>query len=406
MTNRQAAIQIVRTLRKHGHQALFAGGCVRDMLLSRTPKDYDVATSATPQQVESLFSRTIQVGAQFGVMIVLIESEQVEVATFRLEAGYHDGRRPSEVVYSNAKEDSLRRDFTINGMFYDPLEKQIIDYVNGQVDISARRIRTIGNPNDRFGEDYLRMLRAVRFSTQLGFEIEHETWRAVQSLANKIEKISRERIAMELEAMLTHPNRRQGVQLLEKSGLSQVIFGSIAPEILVFGAEVLSLLPASIDFSLALAGFFAGMEASQACKLVRTLKLSNRQYKGFRFLMEHRGVLLNAEMGLAELRKLLAQPYFEDLYEYQNALQNARGLPVTSLRRIKTRAKELEGLDLCPQPLLNGHELIRLGVAPGPMVGLVGREMYPAQLSEEVQNSEQADEWVKIWPEKHKEITE
>ncbi len=165
MTNREAAIKIIKEFCKAGFEALLAGGCVRDMLIKRPAKDYDIATDATPQQITKLFRRTLNVGAKFGVIIVLLDDNQVEVATFRTETGYSDGRHPDSVTFSNAKQDALRRDFTINGMFYDPVTKEIIDYVGGRDDIDKRTIRTIGLPHQRFGEDYLRMLRAIRFAS-------------------------------------------------------------------------------------------------------------------------------------------------------------------------------------------------------------------------------------------------
>ncbi|MBE0535987.1 MAG: CCA tRNA nucleotidyltransferase, partial [Phycisphaerae bacterium] len=198
MTNRQLAIKIIRRLHKAGRQALLAGGCVRDMLLNRTAKDYDVATDAHPDEVSRLFKRTLRIGAKFGVVMVMEEDQKVEVATFRTESGYADGRHPDQVAFATAKADASRRDFTINGMFYDPIEKRVIDYVSGQADLKSKIIRTIGNPKERFDEDYLRMLRAVRFSTQLGFKIEPKTKAAVCSNVQFISKISGERIATEL----------------------------------------------------------------------------------------------------------------------------------------------------------------------------------------------------------------
>jgi hypothetical protein len=195
MTNRQAAVQIVKKLRGEGFQALLAGGCVRDMLLGRRPNDYDVATDAKPNDVIKLFRRTLKVGAKFGVVVVLIDKIQVEVATFRTESDYEDGRHPSKVRFTTAAEDAARRDFTINAMFYDPIAKKVIDYYKGQADLKNKIIRTVGDPVERFSEDYLRMLRAVRFSTQLGFSIEPRTQKAVCNQAENITKISGERIA-------------------------------------------------------------------------------------------------------------------------------------------------------------------------------------------------------------------
>jgi len=230
MTNRQAAIRIIKRLRRNGFQALLAGGCVRDMLLGRAAKDYDVATNAHPKDVIKLFRHTLKVGAKFGVVIVLIEGGQVEVATFRTESGYVDGRRPAKVEFAGAAEDAGRRDFTINGMFYDPLKREVIDYVNGQADLKKELIRTIGKPKERFDEDYLRMLRAIRFSTQLRFVIEPATWSAISRKVKNITKISGERIAMELEAILINPNRSAGARMLIRSGLAETIFPGFTGE--------------------------------------------------------------------------------------------------------------------------------------------------------------------------------
>ncbi|MHC4570671.1 MAG: CCA tRNA nucleotidyltransferase [Planctomycetota bacterium] len=258
MTNRQAAIKIIKRLRRNGFQALLAGGCVRDMLLRRRAKDYDIATDAEPRQVTKLFRRTLKVGAKFGVVIVMIEGKQVEVATFRTEAGYTNGRHPAKVKFATAAEDARRRDFTINGMFYDPLKKEVIDYVNGQVDLKKELVRTIGKPEERFAEDYLRMLRAVRFSTQLGFAIEPRTFAAISSSAKNITKISGERIAMELEAILVNPNRSNGVSMLIKSELARAIFPGLSSKCAKFAISALSKLRKRVDFALALACLFVG----------------------------------------------------------------------------------------------------------------------------------------------------
>jgi len=247
MNNRQAAIEIIQQLQQHGFQALLAGGCVRDMLLGRTANDYDVATNAQPADVMRLFRRTLKVGAKFGVVIVLIRKQQVEVATFRAEAGYEDGRHPTEVRFTSAAEDASRRDFTINGMFYDPLSDQVIDYVEGRADLKKRIVRTIGNPEERFGEDYLRMLRAVRFSTQLGFAIEPATYAAIGRNAAKITRISGERVAAELEGMLVHPNRAAGAAMLIETGLAEAVFPGFAGEPAQRGVTVLGRLRKNVD---------------------------------------------------------------------------------------------------------------------------------------------------------------
>ncbi len=404
MTNKQAAIKVIKRLQRSGFQALLAGGCVRDMLLRRRAKDHDVATDAQPKDVIRLFKRTLKVGAKFGVVIVLIEEQQVEVATFRTEAGYTDGRHPGSVEFTTAAEDAGRRDFTINGMFYDPLEKKVIDYVDGQTDLKSGIVRTIGSPIERFGEDYLRMLRAVRFSTQLGFEIESSTWAAVCRNAKKIARISGERIAMELEGILIHPNRAAGASMLIESGLANVIFPGFAGEQAKSAIHVLSRLRRKVDFALALAGFFAGCETDFAVRSCRILKLSRNRNKHIKFLLANRGKLLDERMSLAELKKLFAQPYFWDLYELQRAIQKAKGdgrKGIAALISLRKRINALGDVELQPKPLLSGHDLIQLGAVPGPALGQLAEEMYIAQLEGTLQTPEQATEWANRWLRKH-----
>jgi poly(A) polymerase len=219
----QTARSIARRLREAGHIAYYAGGSVRDFLRGVPPKDIDIATDARPEQVQKLFARTYAVGAHFGVIVVLEKELQFEVATFRSDGAYVDGRRPTEVHFSSAEEDAARRDFTINGMFFDPVAEQVIDFVNGRADLDARVIRAIGNPAQRFAEDRLRMLRAVRFATTLGFEIEPATWRALQESSLSIAQISAERIREELVRIFMSPQRVRGWDLLDASGLMRVV---------------------------------------------------------------------------------------------------------------------------------------------------------------------------------------
>ena len=213
---RQAAGEIAGTLRGAGHQAYFAGGCVRDLLLGLIAKDFDVATSATPEEIVRLFPRTLQVGAHFGVILVMVDGQTVEVATFRHDGAYLDGRRPDAVRFStDPREDVLRRDFTINGMLQEPLSGQVLDFVGGREDLAARLVRTIGEPERRFKEDKLRMLRGVRFAARLGFEIEAGTLGAMQAHAGEIGAVSNERVRDELTRMLTEGHARRAFELLQ-----------------------------------------------------------------------------------------------------------------------------------------------------------------------------------------------
>jgi poly(A) polymerase len=402
MTNKQAAIKVIECLCSNGFRALFAGGCVRDMLLGRRANDYDVATNAAPRDVIKLFRRTLKVGAKFGVVIVLVEKQQVEVATFRSETGYVDGRHPAAVTFTSDVEDACRRDFTINGMFYDPIKKEVIDYVNGRGDLKSRLIRTIGKPAERFGEDYLRMLRAVRFATQLNFAIEPQTWSAICDNAVKITNISGERIAMELEGILVSPNRGRGTKKMIESSLARTVFPGFSAEQEKLAINVMGWLKRRIDFALGLAAFFVGCATDDALEKCKFLKLSRNLNKHIRFLLADRGRLLNDKMSLAELKIVLTEPYFEDLYELQRVIQKAEGKSTAVLKKLRKREKSLTDVELKPKPLLNGHDLMRLGAVPGPGLGQLAEEIYIAQLEGELQTVEEARQWVQKWLQKHR----
>jgi poly(A) polymerase len=401
MTNRQAATGIIKRLQDEDFTALLAGGCVRDMLLGRQAKDYDVATNALPEDVVRLFKRTLKVGAKFGVVIVLIEGQQVEVATFRTEDGYADGRHPSKVRFADPAEDASRRDFTINGMFYDPLEKKVIDYVEGQTDLEKKLVRTIGQPAQRFGEDYLRMLRAVRFATQLRFAIEDKTWSAICDTAKNITRISGERIAMELEGILVDPNRSLGAKLLIECGLAEAIFPEFAGKEAEMAVDMLDRLPKKTDFALGLVGLFAAFPTRFAVERCKVLKLSRNQNKHIKFLLDNRDRLLDEQMSLAELKMILAEPCFDDLYELQKAIQKAGGKSIAALVNLRKKIKALGDVELKPKPLLDGHGLMKLGAGPGPALGQLAKELYIAQLEGNLQTPRQAEQWTLKWLQKH-----
>ena len=226
---RDTAIEIVRRLQAAGFEAFWVGGCVRDCLLGREPQDYDIATNARPEQTEKLFPKTIPVGKQFGVLLVVEAGHEFQVATFRAEADYRDGRRPEVVRFSDAREDAIRRDFTINGLFFDPIANQLYDWVGGEADLRAKTVRTIGSPEERFAEDRLRMLRAIRFAAQLGFQIDAATFAAVQKHAEKIRLISAERVRDELIKLFAPPHAARGLDLLRDSGLMPFILPELVP---------------------------------------------------------------------------------------------------------------------------------------------------------------------------------
>src|SRR5712671_2093838 len=227
----RTAKSVVERLQGAGFSAYWVGGCVRDFLLGRTPGDYDIVTSALPDQIEKLFPRTIPVGRRFGVIIAVEEGVEFQIATFRAEAGYQDGRHPERVVFGDAVADAQRRDFTINGLFCDPVKGELHDWVAGEPDLRAKIIRTIGKPEERFAEDHLRMLRAVRLAAQLNFEIDPGTMAAVQQYAHKIKAISAERIREELIKLFTPPHASRGLELLRQSGLLEHVLPEISATI-------------------------------------------------------------------------------------------------------------------------------------------------------------------------------
>ena len=398
MTNKEAAIIIVEKLREHGFEALLAGGCVRDTLLGRQAKDYDVATIARPEEVSKLFRRTVEVGAKFGVIIVLLDDQQVEVATFRTESGYFDGRHPTEVEFTNAREDASRRDFTINAMFYDPVEEKVIDYFYGRDDLERQIIKTVGDAQQRFKEDYLRMLRAVRFSAQLGFKIDPQTWQGICDNSENISKISGERICMELNGILTCSAKSYAAQMLFDSGLLRAIFKNFDDESATTGINVLNQMPNSVDFITALAALFAGFETKDAIKKCAILSLSRKQNGKLMFLLSNRGQLLNENMSLSELKTFLASDHFQELYEFESAIQKTKNdAGLLSLIALKEKIKSLGDIDYSPAPLLNGKQLQALGSVEGPGLGELAKRLYIAQLEEEITTKQQAKDWVIDW---------
>ena len=267
MAEREAvATELVRRLRAAGHEAYLAGGCVRDRLLGREPLDYDIATSAPPETVQALFPRTVPVGAQFGVVLVIADGMPVEVATFRSDAAYVDGRRPSAVHFGSAREDARRRDFTINALFLDPLTGEVVDFVGGQADLRAGIIRAIGDPRARIAEDRLRMLRAARLAARLGFTIEPATLEAIRAAASTVTDMAAERIGDEIVKILTEGAARRGFELLAATSLLATVLPEVArmqgieqspdyhPEGDVFRHTLLAIeqLPAGVSETLAL----------------------------------------------------------------------------------------------------------------------------------------------------------
>ncbi|MEQ1858836.1 MAG: CCA tRNA nucleotidyltransferase [Chthoniobacteraceae bacterium] len=400
----QSARRIVQRLRDAGHVALYAGGCVRDRLRGQEPHDFDIATDARPAQVQELFRRTFDVGAQFGVIVVHEDDQDFQVATFRSDRAYIDGRHPESVVFSTPREDAERRDFTVNGMFFDPIADEVIDYIGGQNDLAARVLRAIGDPEARFREDRLRMLRAVRFATVLGFEIEPATWSAVCANAAHIHDVSAERIREELVKTLVHPDRVRGFDLLDASGLLREILpemeslkGCTQPEqfhpegdVFVHTRAMLGLLPpcelsVPLVFGVLLHDIakpptrfvdptgrirFNGHEkvgARMAEEIMTRLRFSRAEIDAtVEAVSEHMAFKDVQQMRVAKLKRFMARPGFEDELELHRVdCQSSHGM-LDNYTFLKTRREEFANEPLIPPPLITGEDLIALGLAPGP----------------------------------------
>lgn len=383
----RAALSVVDRLRTAGRVAYLAGGCVRDMLLGRPPKDYDVVTDATPDEIVGLFRRTRKVGMQFGVVLVGVQRHWVEVATFRSDGDYLDGRRPESVRFTDAREDALRRDFTINGMFYDPESRTVIDHVGGQADIRARLIRAIGDPHLRFQEDYLRMLRAVRFAARFGFEIEPKTSAAIVERAPSIREISTERVRMELEMMLSDAGRAMAFRLLLSTGL----FGHLWP-----GAESLVSVEAAIDrwlaalprdagFDVALAVVLHPLTPADAEQVCRRLTCSNRTVETMGWLVENQATLVHPNrLALADLKLLMAHGAFQDLLLVHTARHRAFTPTSRDLDVLMQRIGQIPADQISPAPFATGHDLAGCGLPPGPIYKQLLDRVYYAQLNGEL----------------------
>lgn len=391
---RDFAVQVVRALRDAGRQALWAGGCVRDQLLGAPPKDYDVATSALPDEVRTVFGkrRTLPIGAAFGVITVLgpKSAGQIEVATFRTEADYHDGRRPKRVEFTTAEQDASRRDFTINGLFYDPLADEVIDYVGGREDLAAKRIRAIGDATERFAEDKLRMLRAVRFAAALGFEIEAGTAQAIVDHAHEIGLVSAERIGGELRRMLVGPGRVRAVRLLHELQLLR----EVVPELAAIGEDYLAQFGEAssrlgeVTIAIALACLLAPVDASHAVsQRTMALKFTRKEAERAAWLVKNYRALDKAhEQPWSKIQPLLANEGGAELVAVYEALTTG---PDAASRFCREKlAAPAEALD--PPPLLTGGDLIREGIEPGPDFAKWLGIVRAAQLDEEIHSTEEA----------------
>ncbi|HLH52781.1 MAG TPA: CCA tRNA nucleotidyltransferase [Verrucomicrobiae bacterium] len=427
------AIQIVRRLQEAGFKAFWVGGCVRDFLLGREPGDYDIVTSALPEQIERLFERTIAVGRKFGVIVVVEGDNQYQVATFRAESEYRDGRHPEKVSFGDAVADARRRDFTVNGLFYDPIAGQLHDWVGGETDLRAGLIRTIGAPAERFAEDHLRILRAVRLAAQLNFQIESETWTAITKSASAIRAISVERVRDELLKLFQPPHAPRGLELLQQSGLLDVILPELSatvlceqspdyhPEGSVFNHLLLMLrqLPANADSSLVWSVLmhdiakpvtaetdprtgsihFYGHErigADMTGQILERLRFPRKQIddvaQAVRCHMQFKDV---PAMRKATLRRLLLRPTFPlELALHRLDCLGSHG-KLDIYNYLVGQAEELNKKPEIRPPLVTGDDLKALGMKPGPAMGELLNQIRDKQLQEELTTAEQARDWAR-----------
>jgi poly(A) polymerase len=429
MSLRDSAKQIVLRLRDAGHQAYFVGGCVRDMVLGVEPHDVDIATDARPEHVRELFDPVLEVGAQFGVMMVRVDDEWFEVATFRSEGEYTDGRRPDEVAFTDARGDVQRRDLTINALLYDPVEDKIIDYVGGQDDIKSGIVRCVGDPAKRFGEDKLRLLRAVRFAARLEYEIEPETFRAIRDHAESVTVVSAERIGVELLNIFTgqHPDR--GLQLLYDTGLLEralpavhAMAGMPQPEQFHPEGDVFEHTKLMLSMmhqpspELAMAALLhdvgkpptytvtdrirfnehARVGSEMAAQICRRLRLPNAVTDTVVDLVDTHMTFMNVQnMRESTLKRFMRQPWFEDALELHRIDCSASHGGLGNYEFCKAKFEALQPEQIRPPRFISGHNLMEMGYQPGPKFREILTAVEDAQLEGVVTDEAGAIEFVK-----------
>ena len=397
--SREFAVEVVGKLREAGYTALFAGGCVRDLLLGRDPKDFDIATTARPDEVRNLFGhkRTLAVGASFGVIVVIgpPDAGHVEVATFRSDGNYLDGRRPDSVAFCTPEEDARRRDFTINGMFFDPLEEQVFDFVGGEVDLAAHVIRAIGDPHDRMREDKLRMLRAVRFTAALDFALDPVTADAIRQMSSELVVVSAERVAQELKKMLVDIHRRRAIELAVDADLFKIVLPELDP-LTRPGEWVETLRRLELlhqpSFELALAALLKSLPAKPTVyDICRRLKLSNEEIDRIVWLVAHQSDLDDAAgLSLAALKRCLANPCRDDLLQLLGADRQATTSSLESIEFCQEFLARTPAEAIDPPPFVTGDDLIALGLRPGPRFKSILETIRDAQLNLEIASREEA----------------
>jgi poly(A) polymerase len=432
MMMESTARNIVRRLREAGHQALFAGGCVRDSLMGQAPHDFDIATSARPEQVQALFPRTIPVGVQFGVVLVVESGREYQVATFRADGAYVDGRHPKSVTFSSAEEDARRRDFTVNGLFYDPIDDKVLDFVGGRQDLETRTLRAIGNPAERFAEDKLRLLRGVRLATVLDFTIETATWEAIRTGAPAIRDVSAERVRDELVKIFASPRRLRGFDLLDASNLMAAILPELLPlkgceqppdfhpegDVFTHTRLMLSLLSETVSMPLVFAVLFhdlgkpptmrrdetgrirfsghESVSAQMAEQIMRRLRFSNEEIEATVAMVQNHMVFKDVQkMRVARLKRFMARETFEDELELHRVDCLASHGMLDNFEFLKRRRDDFANEPLIPPPLVTGDDLIAMGWKPGPKFKIVLDAVQVRQLEGTLRSREEAISWVK-----------
>ncbi len=428
----KTARAVAARLRESGHVAYFAGGCVRDIVRSETPKDFDIATDANPEAVQKLFPHTYAVGAHFGVILVVENGFQFEVATFRSDDAYVDGRRPSAVHFSSPEEDAKRRDFTINGMFYDPVAEKVIDFVGGRADIGAKLVRAIGDSAQRFTEDRLRMLRAVRFAAVLDYKIDNRTWDALVANAPSINEISAERIRDEMVRIFVSTNRTRGWDLLDSSGLMRAILPEIDamkgcaqpeqfhPEGDVFEHTrlMLQFLPGKVSVPLVFSVLLHDVAkprtatvdntgrirfnehdrigAEMTEEIMRRLRFSGAEIDATVEMVRQHMVFKDVpKMRIAKLKRFMARPTFEDELELHRVDCEGSHRMLDNYEFLLRKREEFANEPIIPPPLVRGDDLIALGLKPGPKFREILDAVETGQLEGTLRTSEEALEWVK-----------
>jgi len=382
-----SAVYVIRALREAGHEALLAGGCVRDRLLGEPPKDFDVATSAEPAEVQRLFERTEPVGAQFGVVLVLVGGNAIEVATFRSDGDYHDGRHPSWVRFSTPREDALRRDFTINALFLEPDSGRVIDFVGGREDLAARRLRTVGNAEARFREDRLRMLRAVRFAARFELAVDPPVRAACRRMAPCIRGVARERITDELTRIAVGPAPDRALALLQDFGLLPWVLPGVAAD--GPGLSTLRRLPSPRSVPLGLAGFLRRVSGPARERVLGGLRLSGADRKAVGAILDIASRLRRfRELDVAGQKRLVRRPEFADAIALELAADPADG--VAALEAARVARTSWSETDLHPSRHLDGSDLIALGVPAGPEIGRLLRLLEDEALRGRVKSREDA----------------